>query len=145
GWCPKCRGFGELFYLPDVERGARADAIEESWFGWQEGNREICPDCNGTRINPIARAVRLPLPRGRWSRLTPHPGPLPVEGRGRSALRSVLGSSNNGRSFNPTIQFFGDLPVEDAYALCDRIHFRGREAIIARDILPEIRERLKFL
>src|SRR5882724_11423747 len=32
GWCPKCRGFGELFYLPDVERGARADAIEESWF-----------------------------------------------------------------------------------------------------------------
>jgi excinuclease ABC subunit A len=43
GWCPKCRGFGELFYLPDVDRGARADAIEESWFGWQEGNREICP------------------------------------------------------------------------------------------------------
>ena len=21
GWCPRCRGFGELFYLPDVERG----------------------------------------------------------------------------------------------------------------------------
>src|SRR5439155_25258446 len=33
GWCPKCRGFGELFYLPeDVDRGARADAIEESWW-----------------------------------------------------------------------------------------------------------------
>src|SRR5262249_31584996 len=28
GWCPGCRGFGELFYLPDVDRGARADAIE---------------------------------------------------------------------------------------------------------------------
>src|SRR5690606_37259943 len=35
GWCPKCRGFGELFYLPDVDRGARAEAIEESWFEWQ--------------------------------------------------------------------------------------------------------------
>src|SRR6185436_10036675 len=23
GWCPTCRGFGELFYLPDVDRGAR--------------------------------------------------------------------------------------------------------------------------
>ena len=23
GWCLKCRGFGELFYLPDVDRGAR--------------------------------------------------------------------------------------------------------------------------
>ena len=45
GWCPRCRGFGELFYLPDVDRGARADAIEESWYGWQEGEREICPDC----------------------------------------------------------------------------------------------------
>jgi excinuclease ABC subunit A len=49
GWCPKCRGFGELFYLPDVERGARADAIEESWFEWQEGNRELCPECEASR------------------------------------------------------------------------------------------------
>ena len=24
GWCPSCRGFGELFYLPEVDRGARA-------------------------------------------------------------------------------------------------------------------------
>src|SRR5204863_1695869 len=62
GWCPKCRGFGELFYLPeDVDRGARADAIEESWWRWQEGNREICPECEGMRLNPIARAVRLRL------------------------------------------------------------------------------------
>src|SRR5204863_6816109 len=59
GWCPTCRGFGETFYLPDVERGARADAIEESWFDWQEGKREICPECHGDRINPLARAVRL--------------------------------------------------------------------------------------
>src|SRR6185503_19828620 len=34
GWCPECRGFGELFYLPDADRGARADAIEESWWSW---------------------------------------------------------------------------------------------------------------
>src|SRR5688572_8921318 len=61
GWCPKCRGFGELFYLPDVDRGARADAIEESWFGWQEGQRELCPECHGARLNPVARAVRLQL------------------------------------------------------------------------------------
>ncbi|HMC27332.1 MAG TPA: excinuclease ABC subunit A, partial [Verrucomicrobiae bacterium] len=141
GWCPKCRGFGELFYLPDVERGARADAIEESWFGWQEGNREICPDCEGTRINPIARAVRLHLPVGRWARL------LSFGRRGKygGAMSPSRPTASNGRSFDPTIQFFGDLAVEDAYDLCDRIHFKGREAVIARDILPEIRERLKFL
>src|SRR5947208_583987 len=61
GWCPRCRGFGELFYLPDVDRGARADAIEESWFAWQEGSRETCPDCGGARLNPVARAVRLKI------------------------------------------------------------------------------------
>src|SRR2546423_11316805 len=64
GWCPGCRGFGELFYLPDVERGARADAIEESWFDWQEGNREICPDCHGSRLNPVVRALKFQMADG---------------------------------------------------------------------------------
>src|SRR5439155_5261001 len=58
GWCPKCRGFGELFYLPDVERGANADSIEESWWSWAQ-EREVCPECHGARLNPLARAVRL--------------------------------------------------------------------------------------
>ena len=61
GWCPSCRGFGELFYLPEVERGARAEDIEESWFDWQEGERELCGTCQGTRLNEIARAVRLDM------------------------------------------------------------------------------------
>ena len=52
GWCETCRGFGELFHIPDVDRGARADAIEESWFQWQEGKRERCPDCDGAASIP---------------------------------------------------------------------------------------------
>src|SRR5581483_3663648 len=60
GWCPRCRGFGELFYMPeDVDRGAREDAIAESWYEWQEGERELCPECKGSRLNPVARAVKL--------------------------------------------------------------------------------------
>jgi len=111
GWCPKCRGFGELFYLPDVDRGARADAIEESWYEWQEGNREICPDCQGARLNPIARAVRL-----------------------------VVGPKSA-----PTVDTFATMPVEEARDFFRKLKFKGREALIARDILPEITERLKFL
>jgi excinuclease ABC subunit A len=111
GWCPKCRGFGELFYLPDVERGARAEAIEESWYQWQEGNREPCPECHGARLNPIARAVRLTL----------------------------------GPRLSPTIDDFGNMPVETAAKLFQKLKLKGRAAVIARDILPEIRERLKFL
>ena len=111
GWCPKCRGFGELFYLPDVERGARAEAIEESWYEWQEGSREICPECEGARLNPIARAVRL-----------------------------VIGPKTT-----PTMDTFANMPVADAVKFFHRLKFKGREAMIARDILPEIGERLKFL
>ena len=115
GWCPNCRGFGELFYLPDVDRGARADAIEESWFGWQEGSREICPDCQGTRLNPVARAVRLCLPE-----------------------------LADKKSF-PTIDTFAELSVRQAFKLFQSLRLKGRASLIARDIIPEIRERLKFL
>ena len=119
GWCPRCRGFGELFYLPDVERGARADAIEESWFEWQEGNRELCPECQGTRLNPVARAVRL-------------------------ELEETKGGRPNDKTA-PSIEQFSKMPVEAAYELFRRLKFSGRAAVIARDILPEISERLKFL
>ncbi|HEY9510816.1 MAG TPA: excinuclease ABC subunit A, partial [Verrucomicrobiae bacterium] len=121
GWCPKCRGFGELFYMPeDVDRGAREDAIAESWYEWQEGEREICPECHGARLNPIARAVRLEVSNSKFQ----------VPKRTNAAL---------------TVEALGDMSVEQAEALFKKIHFKGREAEIARDILPEIRERLKFL
>jgi excinuclease ABC subunit A len=112
GWCPRCRGFGELFYLPDVERGARAEAIEESWFEWQEGKRELCGDCQGARLHPIARAVRL-------------------QGFGSRQGRTIVDVANDS--------------VEASRQWLKGLRLRGREAEIARDILPEIRERLKFL
>ena len=112
GWCPKCRGFGELFYLPDVDRGARADAIEESWYGWQEGSRETCPECGGSRLNAVARAVRLEMVD--WP---------PA----------------------PTIETCSAMSVEVAAERFAELKLKGRDAEVARDILPEIRERLKFL
>ena len=115
GWCPVCRGFGELFFLPEVERGARAEAIEESWFEWQEGKRERCGACQGTRLNEIARAVRL----------------LP-------GVKQKDGSC-------PTIVEVAGLAVEAALEWRRGLRWAGREAAIARDILPEIGGRLEFL
>lgn len=112
GWCPKCRGFGELFYLPDVERGADADSIEESWWSWAQ-EREVCPECHGSRLNPVARAVRLRL--------------------------------GAGKNESPTIDAFSDLDVEAAFQFVRKMKFTGRAGEIARDIIPEIRERLHFL
>ena len=115
GWCPRCRGFGELFYIPEVERGANADAIEESWWSWAS-ERETCPECRGARLRPESRAVRLPI----------------------SNLKSQITSS-------PTIDDFSALAVSAAHDFFRKLVFKGREALIARDILPEIIERLKFL
>jgi len=123
GWCRTCRGFGELFYLPDVDRGARADAIEESWFEWQEGKREPCPDCQGSRLNAMARSVRLDLRNE--GRASPKPS-------GKHAI-------------GPTIVALSDASVQQSLAFFRSLKFSGRAAEIARDILPEIRERLRFL
>lgn len=129
GWCPTCRGFGELFYLPDVDRGARADAVEESWFEWQEGNREECPDCKGARLNKVARAVRL-----RFEALRPFNG----NGKSKKYGKGL-------ESAYPNIDFFGQASVEQAEEWFKGLALAGREGEIARDILPEIHERLKFL
>ncbi|HTA29386.1 MAG TPA: hypothetical protein VK731_02815, partial [Candidatus Cybelea sp.] len=147
GWCPKCRGFGELFYLPDVERGANADSIEESWYSWQEGEREQCPDCGGARLNPVSRAVRLHVSASLARFLNPTliskgdskksqavPSPSPLNGE-RAGVRGTM----------PTIDTFANLPVATARDFFRKLKFKGREAMIARDILPEIGERLKFL
>ena len=142
GWCPKCRGFGELFYLPDVERGANADAIEESWYSWQEGERELCPECNGARLNPVSRAVRLHIP-GKPPRF-PSPSPLNEERAGvRGGKSRQLSKFTGGKM--PTIDTFADMPVSGARDFFRKLKFKGREALIARDIIPEISERLKFL
>ncbi len=123
GWCAKCRGFGELFYLPDVERGANAESIEESWFYWQEGEREPCPECLGTRLNSLARAVRLGL----------HP-----------AGKTTTGKTDPNR-FGPNLETVSAMSVQAAVEFFKGLRFEEREAEVARDILPEIRERLKFL
>jgi excinuclease ABC subunit A len=118
GWCPTCRGFGEIFYLPDVERGARAEAIEESWFEWQEGERELCGTCHGTRLNRISKAVR-------WQSFTP--------------------SKRSGIPVKPTIVDISNATVDQTFEAFQNLKLAGREGEIARDIIPEIRERLKFL
>lgn len=115
GWCPRCRGFGELFYLPEAERGADADQIEETWWSWAT-EREVCPECEGARLNRLARAVRLPV-----------------------------GRVEPGVPENPTLVDLGRLPVERAESFFRQVRFSGRAGQIARDILPEIRVRLGFL
>jgi len=131
GWCPRCRGFGELFYLPEVERGANADSIEESWWGWAQ-EREVCPECHGARLNPVARAVRL------TNHLMPRTGSHPrTRPRGKGLTQGTADAL--------TIDSFSALDIAAAGHLIAGLRLDSRSEAIARDILPEIRERLRFL
>ena len=117
GWCPTCRGFGETFDMPELDRGEAQEAVEETWFEWLEDQREICPDCDGSRLNPLARSVRLPLA-------------LPARVQFDA---------------EPTIDAFAQATVSAADELFARLKWSGRGGEIARDILPEIASRLNFL
>jgi excinuclease ABC subunit A len=64
GWCEHCRGFGEVWRhsvnAEDFESQLEADLAEEKSFENLEADEaETCPACEGARLNPSARAVRV--------------------------------------------------------------------------------------
>ncbi|MBV8899844.1 MAG: excinuclease ABC subunit UvrA [Verrucomicrobia bacterium] len=64
GWCDTCRGFGYLLpYSLEEEKAEsilEAELIEERRSDWvDESKISICHECNGARLNPAARAVRV--------------------------------------------------------------------------------------
>jgi excinuclease ABC subunit A len=117
GWCPTCQGFGTVIDVrSDAETAAEREVeieLAQEWAGDEE--RQVCPACHGERINPLGRAVRLPLGDG--------------------------AKSTGGH----TIGAVGRLSIVEALRFFKTVKPGGREARIARDILPEIVQRLKFL
>ena len=64
GWCNGCRGFGEVWDLPgddeDGESMLESELNEERQHESLEEDQAVeCPLCKGSRLNPIARNVRL--------------------------------------------------------------------------------------
>ena len=62
GWCALCHGFGEIWEGPaaDADTPLEAEMDEERRHEWlEEGEAKPCPECHGTRLNAIARNVRL--------------------------------------------------------------------------------------
>ncbi len=123
GWCPDCRGFGFQVHshgafprrddisqleaeLEEERRLTRASRNSDSDDEDGEKERVTCPTCQGSRLNAIARAVRLQ---------------------------------------NQRIQEINALAAIDAEQVVARLKFTGTQAVIARDILTEIKQRLKFM
>jgi excinuclease ABC subunit A len=118
GWCPQCQGFGTLLQVrtegeTEAEREVEIERARE--WAEDEATLPVCPACHGQRLNPLARAVRLPLGRG---------------------------AQDHGGF---TIGELGALSNVEAVGFFRTVKPKGREARIARDILPEIVQRLEFL
>lgn len=54
GWCTGCYGTGLQLQGFDEEQTGE----ETAWNAWYEGEAKVCTQCNGERLNRVARAVR---------------------------------------------------------------------------------------
>ncbi|MDR2128966.1 MAG: ATP-binding cassette domain-containing protein [Burkholderiaceae bacterium] len=120
GWCPDCVGTG--VQLTAEQRRALDDSVlDKEQLGSEQIFAEpevegvgdaVCPTCQGTRLNPVARAVLLQAP-----------------GRGKGVAITEL----------------AQMSVTELRRWFDGLKLTGRDGEIARDLLPEIRNRLAFL
>ncbi|PYL56479.1 MAG: hypothetical protein DMF30_09785, partial [Verrucomicrobia bacterium] len=114
GACEECGGFGEI-WNQDLQTGESDDgdsvlenelaAERESEWIEEEEARE-CPGCHGSRLNAVARHVRVQ---------------------------------------DYTIDQFTNLSAAEAAQKIDQLKFRGTQQTIAADLIPEIRQRLRFM
>ncbi len=128
GWCPECRGHGRVPKRRHHLDLSRFDSVLEAEIDadraierMEDNELVACPACQGTRLNPVAANVRL-------------------GGCGVSP-QAVKGAS---RSFS--ISDLSSLSIANASNHFSKLDFtNARQKLIARDILPEIKQRLEFL
>ncbi|MGF1450855.1 MAG: excinuclease ABC subunit A, partial [Opitutales bacterium] len=113
GWCPHCRGYGVLEeWMQDREDFAHLGPVTEPF---------VCPECHGTRLNRIARAVRIPV------------------------KAKAQGLFSGARADSISLPELLALPPGEVLAICGQFKVDRRGKAIVAEIEPEIRERLQFL
>jgi excinuclease ABC subunit A len=148
GWCPDCVGTGVK--LTKDQRQAFDDSVlgtddnkgREQTFGEAETDDvldTVCPGCQGTRLNATARAVRF---GAGFSKL------IAADARPESAkayFEQELALLDDGTGQGWPITAIARLSVTAIRAWVETLALTGREAGIARDLIPEIKSRLEFL
>ncbi|MFP4069845.1 MAG: excinuclease ABC subunit A, partial [Opitutales bacterium] len=163
GWCPTCRGYGQLFDWMADEEESTVDHLD----GFEHGT--TCPDCQGTRLNPLSRAVRLPLKQPTNS--PPSQGGVP-EGRGGSRTSNKAKSKKHSARLRPAPAGFdvrrsmrwrpapagfnvqgSSASLPELLALTPgqlldvlaAVKTDARSRPVLDELLPEIEERLRFM
>ncbi|MGV8803880.1 MAG: excinuclease ABC subunit UvrA [Polaromonas sp.] len=149
GWCPDCVGTGVT--LTKDQRQAFDDSVlgsddnqgREQTFGEPETDEAIedavCPSCQGTRLNATARAVRFGAGFSKMIAAGVDAASATADFDYKSP--TVDGSAHAGWP----ITAIARLSVTDIRAWVEALALTGREAGIARDLIPEIKSRLEFL
>jgi excinuclease ABC subunit A len=114
GWCACCRGYGTVEKRPstsderDAESQLDAELREEFRRSRSRNPAELepCPECEGARLNEVARFVRI----------------------GKHAINEIA-----------------SLSVSEAKEVIATFDFDKQSSLIARDITPEISQRLHFM
>ena len=130
GWCPTCRGYGyttkSRFDSKGFNSEAEAEIQEEKIRTNTEPDEAIeCPDCHGARLRENSCHVFL-------SGTT-----VPVV--------SKKDHDRDGHATLLSLPALTALSVKDAHLNLKAFNFTGRDLAIARDIVPEITQRLEFL
>ena len=113
GWCPSCRGYGQIFDWMSKDEAAAIDVPD----GVEDG--DTCPDCNGARLNPLSRAVKLPL----------------------KTSNNQQRSTNNAVSLPELLA----LTPNELIDTLKRVKTDQRSRPVLDELLPEIEERLRFM
>ncbi len=149
GWCPECRGHGKVPKRRQYLDTARFDSVLEAEM---DADRAIdrmdstelteCPACHGSRLNPTASAVRLGLRQEVGSVQSS----VISERKDAKKKREASSLLTAHCSLGTPISTLGHLSINAAATHFHTLNFSdSRATLIARDILPEIRQRLAFL
>jgi excinuclease ABC subunit A len=122
GWCPECRGHGRVPKRRYHLDTSRFDSVLEAEMDadraierMEDEELVACSACNGSRLNPTASAVRL-------------------------------GSHISNMEYGMAVAEIAGMTISRAAAHFSELKFTdSRQRLIARDILPEIKQRLEFL
>lgn len=122
GWCPTCRGYGQIFdwmsaeALDELGTGTRTsfDHLDDLEDG------AICPACCGNRLNALSSAVKLPLKLG-------------------------IKNSKLGISENVSLPELLELTPSQLLLVLNNLKTDKRSKPVLDELLPEIEERMRFM
>ena len=122
GWCPTCRGYGQLFDWMSSEAHDDHGTGTKTSFDHLDDLEDgaTCPDCCGKRLNALSSAVKLPL-------------------------KLIIKDYKLGLSENVSLPELLKLTPSQLLLVLKNLKTSKRSKPVLDELLPEIEERMRFM